>query len=141
MVSITLPETNLGGGLIFYIFNPNPGDMIQFDEHVFQGGLLQPPPSDDFPMSDFLFLDDHLIYPKCFDGPLPVIKGGKTHTDGLVNGIHWGYKPTYVFLFAPFLTVVWALLVDITPRSSNILHSFLAIYFFPNLFITWICLR
>ena len=28
-----------------FIFTPNPGEMIQFDEHIFQMGLVQPPTS------------------------------------------------------------------------------------------------
>ena len=128
------------GGWWFNLFSfqPQPwGNDPIWRAYFFQGGLLQPPPSDDFPMLDFLFLDDHLIYPtsKCFDGPLPVIKGGRTHTDGLVNGIHWGYKPTDMFLFAPFITVVWALLVDISPPVFQ--HPpFIPCYiFFPTYYL------
>ena len=29
----------------FFIFTPIPGEMIQFDEHIFSDGLVQPPPS------------------------------------------------------------------------------------------------
>ena len=38
-------ESQLGGGFICFIFIPIPGEMIQFDEHIFQMGLVQPPTS------------------------------------------------------------------------------------------------
>ena len=34
----------LGGGFKHVLFLPLPGEMIQFDEHIFQLGLVQPPP-------------------------------------------------------------------------------------------------
>ena len=30
----------------FVLFTPNPGEMIQFDEHIFSTGLVQPPTND-----------------------------------------------------------------------------------------------
>ena len=32
------PDPNLGGGFKYVLFSPLPGDMIQFDEHIFQMG-------------------------------------------------------------------------------------------------------
>ena len=33
----------LGGGVIFLVFLPLLGEKVQFDEHIFQTGLVQPP--------------------------------------------------------------------------------------------------
>ena len=34
----------LGGGFKYFLFLPLPGEMIQFDEHIFQTGGKKPPP-------------------------------------------------------------------------------------------------
>ena len=46
---------------IFFMFTPNPGEMIQFDYVIFfSGGLVQPPTSHDFMVMIFMdFLDFH----------------------------------------------------------------------------------
>lgn len=40
-------QTNvyLGGGFIFFKFSHLPGKRIQVDQHTFQNGLVQPPPT------------------------------------------------------------------------------------------------
>ena len=39
----------LGGGFKYFLFLPLPGEMIQFDEHIFSNGLkLKPPTSLDW---------------------------------------------------------------------------------------------
>ena len=38
----------LGGGFKHFLFLPLPGEMIQFDEHIFSKGLVQPPTRWDF---------------------------------------------------------------------------------------------
>jgi len=38
------PKQKLGGGFkYFFMFTPNFADDFQFDEHIFQKGLVQPP--------------------------------------------------------------------------------------------------
>ena len=36
------PFTKLGGGFKYVLFLPLPGEMIQFDEHMFSDGLVHP---------------------------------------------------------------------------------------------------
>ena len=45
---------NLGGGnsIIFFMFTPILGEYFQFDEHIFQMGLVQPPTRNSFPRMD-----------------------------------------------------------------------------------------
>ena len=38
MVCIPSQKTNLGGGFKYFLFSSLPGEMIQFDEHIFQMG-------------------------------------------------------------------------------------------------------
>ena len=38
-------HVRLGGGFKHFLFSTLPGEMIQFDEHIFQMGLVQPPNS------------------------------------------------------------------------------------------------
>jgi len=47
-----------GGGFIF-LFSPLLGEMIQFDEHIFQMGLVQPPTS--MALCVFFLWQDHGI--------------------------------------------------------------------------------
>ena len=35
---LKLGEDNLGGGFEYFLFSPLPGEMVQFDEHIFQIG-------------------------------------------------------------------------------------------------------
>ena len=37
------PSNILGGGLKYLLFSPLLGEMIQFDQHIFSDGLVQPP--------------------------------------------------------------------------------------------------
>ena len=37
-IIVKLGEDNLGGGFEYFLFSPLPGEMVQFDEHIFQMG-------------------------------------------------------------------------------------------------------
>ena len=46
-----MKNVKLGGGFKYFLFSSLPGEMIQFDEHIFQIGLLQPPTRKPLPFS------------------------------------------------------------------------------------------
>ena len=43
-----MTKKSLGGGFMFFYFHPYLGEMIQFDEHIFQRGLVKPPTRSEF---------------------------------------------------------------------------------------------
>ena len=53
----------------FFIFTTIPGEMIQFDEHIFQRGWLKPPTSQDLDVSLVLLVA--LRFAQCGDFAKP----------------------------------------------------------------------
>jgi len=43
-------QVSLDGGFNYFLCSPLPGEMIQFDEHMFSDGLVQPPTRSSFIM-------------------------------------------------------------------------------------------
>ena len=52
----------LGGGLEYFLFSPLPGDMIQFDEHIFEMGWNYQPEILIICIEMALPLEDHYVF-------------------------------------------------------------------------------
>ena len=82
---------SLDGGFKSFLFSSLPGEMIQFDDHIFHNGLVQPPTSRDM----FFFLEKLSLLPSFLPSFLPSTKQQQKKSWAIQGG---GF---IYFLFSP----------------------------------------